>query len=100
MIGTNRDLLAMQQILDREILGMQDSASRDQSTSVGRELVLLCRLRIAVCAALVNRRLEASKNVVVFSRWVSGNGALGDGDLGRIRDNVESECRRRRSGQF
>jgi hypothetical protein len=98
MIETNRDLLAMQQLLDREILRMQGPASRDQSAWVGRELVLLCRQRIAVCAALVNRRLEAPKKVVVFSRWVSGDGVLGDGDLGRIWDYVEGEHRRRRSG--
>jgi low affinity Fe/Cu permease len=81
MIGTNRDLAAMQELLDREILRLKRMpSSAPEGTWIEGRLSSVCRQRIAVCAALVNRRIEASNKVVVFSRWVSGNGALGGGD--------------------
>ena len=78
MIGTNQDLVEMQQILDREItrLNRLTAGTRGPGWFENR-LGLLCRQRISVCAALVNRRIEAANKVVEFSRWVSGNGALG-----------------------
>lgn len=81
MIGTNRDLAAMQDLLDREILMLRTMANGGvKGAWLDQRLVSLCRQRIAVCAALVNRRIEASNKVVIFARWVSGNGALGDAD--------------------
>jgi hypothetical protein len=99
MIATNRDLTAMQELLDREILRLQRIASDGAEPGLlDRRLVALCRQRIAVCAALVNRRIEASNKVVVFSRWVSGNGALGDADTGCNRETMPfGEGRRRQS---
>jgi hypothetical protein len=83
LIGTNRDLAERQELLDREILRLQRVASDGAAPGLlDRRLVALCRQRIAVCAALVNRRIEASNKVVVLSRWVSGNGALGGADTG------------------
>jgi len=55
MIATNRDLTAMQELLDREILRLQRIASDGAEPGLlNRRLVALCRQRIAVCAALVN----------------------------------------------
>jgi hypothetical protein len=34
------------------------------------------RQRITVAAVLANRRIEAGKKVVEFSRWITGNGVL------------------------
>lgn len=83
MIGTNRDLAAIQQLLDREILMLKTMASGGvEDVWLDRRLISLCRQRIAICAALVNRRREASNKVVVFARWVSGNGALGGAEAG------------------
>jgi low affinity Fe/Cu permease len=88
MIGTNRDLAAMQKLLDREILQLKRLASGGAKPGLLEHRVAsLCRQRVAVCAALVNRRIEASNKVVVFARWVSGNGALGGADAG---DNGET----------
>ena len=69
----------MQDVLDREILWLKELTRSGADPGVlDRRLALLARLRLAVCAALVNRRIEASNKVVVFARWVSGRGALGD----------------------
>lgn len=77
MIGTNRDLAEMQRLLDREILLLKHLAAGTPAPSwIEGRLALTCRQRISVCAAMVNRRVEAAHKVVVFSRWVSGNGAL------------------------
>lgn len=81
MIGTNLDLASMQELLDREILLLHRVLSNTpEPTLIEARLSSLGRQRIAVCAALVARRIEASKKVVVFSDWVSGNGALGGAD--------------------
>jgi len=42
--------------------------------SISVQLAALGRERIAVSAILANRRIEAAKKVVVFSRWLTGNG--------------------------
>ena len=77
MIGTNRDLREIRHLLDHEILRLRELAADAPGLDwVDRRLELMCRQRISVCAALVNRRIEAANRVVVFSRWVSGNGAL------------------------
>src|SRR4249920_1621766 len=78
MIGTNQDLVEMQQILDLEILRLSRLTVGTRGPGwIENRLELLCRQRISVCAALVNRRIEAANQVVEFSRWVSGNGVLG-----------------------
>ena len=78
MIGTNQDLVEMQQILDREILRLNRLTAGTRGPGwIENRLELLCRQRISVCAALINRRVIAANQVVEFSRWVSGNGALG-----------------------
>jgi hypothetical protein len=88
MIGTNWDLVQMQQILDREIFRLNRLAGGARGPGgIETRLAMMCRQRISVCAALVNRRIEAANKVVEFSRWVSGNGALGGpvGDPGRTK---------------
>jgi hypothetical protein len=87
MIGTNRDLVEMQQILDREIFRLNRLAGGAGGRGgIETRLAMMCRQRISVCAALVNRRIEAAHKVVEFS-WVSGNGALcrAAGDPGRAK---------------
>ena len=77
MIGTDRDLVEMQRILDREIFRLNRLAGGARGPGgIETRLAMMCRQRISVCAALVNRRIEAANKVVEFSRWVSGNGAL------------------------
>ena len=77
MIGTNRDLMAAQRLLNSEIAALcklPDDKSRRRWVS-GR-LLALQRKRIAICATLVNRRIEAAKPVVDLACWYNGNGAL------------------------
>jgi hypothetical protein len=77
VIGTNRDLMAVQRLLNAEIAALcklPHDKSRRRWTS-GR-LLALQRKRIAICATLVNRRIEAAKPVVDLACWFNGNGAL------------------------
>ncbi len=77
MIGTNRDLAAIKETAEREIDRLQQIAVGTRDTAwIERQLSVLCRQRLAVAAALINRRIEASNKIISFSRWVSGNGAL------------------------
>lgn len=77
MIGTNHDLAAIKQIANREIDRLLYLAGGTRDTAcIERELSLRYRQRLAICAVLVNRRIEASNKIVDFSRWFSGNGAL------------------------
>ncbi len=80
MIITNRDLNAMRDELDRELFRLQALKSmpnrRTETERIERQIGLLPRSRVAVCAAIVNRRIEASQHIVSLSRWTSGNGAL------------------------
>ncbi len=95
MIGTNRDLAIMQQLLDHEILRLHGLPSGMAKPAwINRRLASLCHQRIAICAARVNRRMEASKRVVEFSRWVNGDGALRD-RLQHIRDAKAGQNQRR-----
>ena len=88
-IGTNRDLAKMQEILDQEIrLLTRSLGTAPEQNMIEARLSLLSRQRIAVCAAVVNRRIEASNKVIVFSRWISGNGALGGADLKHNRETT------------
>ena len=80
MIGTNRDLAAMREIIEIEIRRFKAiAAERPGQSWMEHQFVSLSRQRIALCAALVNRRIEAAKKVVDFTLWVTANGALGDG---------------------
>jgi hypothetical protein len=77
MIGTNRDLGSIQQILDCRIMELKQLASATPDRAwVSAELTALGRDRIAVSAILANRRIEAAKRVVVLSRWLTGNGVI------------------------
>jgi hypothetical protein len=77
MIGTNRDLKSIQRILDCRIVELKQlSSAASDPAWVSARLAALGRERIAVSAILANRRIEAAKKVVVFSRWLTGNGVL------------------------
>ncbi len=88
MIGTNRNLAAMQQILDFEITRLTRlSTGASDQIRIEHRLASLYRQRGAVGAALLNRHAEAENKIVDFSRWYSGNGALGGLDAaGERRD--------------
>lgn len=77
MLGTNRDLKAIRYALDSEIVALQLLAAASPRHDLSERLARLGRERIAISAVLVNRRIEASKKVVMLSRWLSGNGVLG-----------------------
>jgi len=85
MIGTNRDLIAMREAIEYEIFRLKALKSMPSRVAdaafIDRQLVSLSREQVALCAAIVNRRIEASKGVVMFSRWASGNGALDNTSL-------------------
>jgi hypothetical protein len=84
MIGTNRDLKSMQRILDCRIIALKQLAgAAPEQNWISRRLAFLSRQRIAVCATLVNRRIEAARHIVDLSRWFNGNGALFGGTLNR-----------------
>ena len=77
MIGTNRDLATIKEIVDCEINRLRHLATGTRDTAgIDRQLSVLYRQRLAVCAVLLNRRVEASKGIVDFSRWINGSGAL------------------------
>jgi hypothetical protein len=78
VIGTNRDLKSIQRILDCKIIELRQlSNAAPEQRWISDRLATLGRQRIAISAALVNRRIEAAKTVVELSRWFDGNGALG-----------------------
>ena len=80
MIGTNRELSAMRKSLEFELFTLRALKNMPgraaDAVLVDRQIASLHRERVVLCAAIVNRRIEASKDVVEFSRWASGNGAL------------------------
>jgi hypothetical protein len=45
---------------------------------ISHRLLAIMRQRIVISATLANRRAEAAKQVVDFSRWFNGNGELDD----------------------
>jgi hypothetical protein len=78
VIGTNRDLNAIQRMLDFEIIQLKQQlagSARDE-VWISNRLAVVCRQRVAVCATLANRRIEATRQAVDLSRWLTGNGAL------------------------
>lgn len=95
MIGTNRDLIAMREAVDYEILKLTSlkgaAGRREEIDYIDRQLCALSRERVALCAAIVNRRLEAAKEVVGLARWVSGGGALDNAALVRGAGRVNAQ---------
>jgi hypothetical protein len=78
VIGTNRDLKSLQRSLDAEFAALSRLADRTHDQSwIPVRLAAVGRWRIAIAATLANRRIEAAKQVVDFTRWYDGNGALG-----------------------
>jgi len=80
MIGTNRDLAAMRNAIENELMAMKLLRRMQYgvagTAAIDRKLASLMQKHAALCVAMASRRIEASQDVVVFSRWVSGNGAL------------------------
>jgi len=94
MIGTAQDLEAMRQVIDGEIFRLTTlrmlPGRRGELDYIDGELAALSRDRRALSIALINREIEASRNPVSFSRWVSGNGALDDVRKRRLVDRTAS----------
>jgi hypothetical protein len=80
MIGTNYDLAAMRESLGHELLRLTMlptmSVPTPHAIEIAWEIAKLQRERIAICAIIVDRRIVASRPMVSFGRWASGNGAL------------------------
>ena len=93
MIGTNRDLCAMRESLEYELFRLQTLKNLPGCVTgagfIDRHMASLNRERHALSAAIVNRRIEASKDVVVFARWASGNGVLDAISLPRQARNAD-----------
>ena len=77
---TNRELIAARDVLEAEIFRLKRlqrmPGRAADATRIREQITELNRDRVALCAAIVHRRFEASKEVVSLARWVSGNGAL------------------------
>jgi hypothetical protein len=79
VIGTNRDLEALRRSLDCEFAALSRLAGRaPDQTWISHRLLAIMRQRIVISATLANRRAEAARQVVDFSRWFNGNGELDD----------------------
>ena len=80
MIGKNSDLKAVCESIDREIFRLRALKSAQglcvEFGPIDLQLTALARQRRALCLAVVNREIEASRRVVSLSQWLSGNGAL------------------------
>ena len=80
MIATNRDLSAMRDAIEHEIVRLKAPQNMPlrvaEAEFIDQQIASLNRERVALCAVIVNRRIEASRDVVIFSRWVSCNGAF------------------------
>lgn len=76
-IGPNRDLKSIRQSLDCHIRELKQLAGgTSDRVWISARLTALGRERIAVSAILADRRIEAGQKVVVFSRWLTGNGVI------------------------
>jgi hypothetical protein len=77
MLGTNRQFETLLRHIDGQIVGMEqrlvNGASPGTTTPA---LDDMWRKRRALKLLLLNRKVEASKPVVDFTRWRDGNGAL------------------------
>lgn len=84
MIGTNRELMSIQRILDCRILALRQSINGvPDPDCIAARLTALGRERIAVSAIPANRRIEAAKKVVDLTRWFTENSAFSDGPTNR-----------------
>jgi hypothetical protein len=79
---TNRELVALRDGLEAEIFRLKTlrrlPGRAADATRISEQIADLNRERLALCAAIVQRRFEASRDVVSFARWVTGNGAVDD----------------------
>lgn len=77
---TDRELTAVRNMLDAEMFrlkSLQHMPGRAADVRwLSEKIAELNHDRVALCAAIVHRRFEAAKDVVSFSRWVSGDGAI------------------------
>ena len=80
MIATNRELNARRSTIEREIERLKALKNMPlraaEAEFIDQQIASLNCERVALCALIVNRRIEASRDVVVFSRWVTGNGVF------------------------
>lgn len=80
MKATNRELASMREAIEYEIFRLNHlrrvPRRRVDKELIDRQVASLSHQRAALRAVMVNRRVEAAKDIVIFARWVSGNGAL------------------------
>ena len=86
MIGTNRDLSAMREAVEYELFRLQSLKNlpgcKAEAAFIDRQIASHNRERVVLCAAIINRRIEAARNVVMFARWANDNGALNNISFG------------------
>ena len=79
MLGTNRELRALHRGLLTKIAHREQILRKSGDPHwVRSKLANLQRQAALIETALANRRLEAAKPVVNFSRWLDGAGALSE----------------------
>jgi hypothetical protein len=80
MLGTNRDLEFMRRRLAEQIGRLEFLLARGcyDPAAVAKKLGRMRTHQQTIDTTLINRRIEASKPVVDFFRWLDGNGAVYD----------------------
>lgn len=78
MLGTNRDLEGMRRRLVDQIGRLEFMLARGcyDPAAVAHKLGRMRGHQQTIDTTLINRRIEASKPVVDFFRWLDGNGAV------------------------
>jgi hypothetical protein len=76
MLGTTRQFEALLRHMDAQIAGMERMLIAGDAAVAARSLEDLWQKRRALKLLLLNRKVEATKPLVDFTRWRDGNGAL------------------------
>jgi hypothetical protein len=87
MLGTNRELQGMRRRLVERIGRLEFDLARGcyDPAAVAQKLGRMRGHQQTIDTTLINRRIEASKPVVDFFRWLDGNGAVYD-----LPDSIEA----------
>jgi hypothetical protein len=90
MLGTNRELEGMRRRLTAQIGRLEFVLARGpyDPAAVAQKLGRMRSHKQTIDTTLINRRIEASKPVVDFFRWLDGNGAVYD--LPEYVENISS----------
>jgi hypothetical protein len=76
MLGTNREFEAMIRNLDARIAGLERVVLDGGTGHADGKLEELWARRRSLRLLILNRQVEADKDVVDFQKWRDGNGAI------------------------